>query len=62
MKSYRSKQFRKLYAQLPISIQEQAQAAYKILKPIRITLACILSRFEQMPLSTPSASVEAIVQ
>lgn len=32
MKSYRSKQFQKLYDQLPISIQEQAQAAYKLFR------------------------------
>lgn len=32
MKSYRSRQFHKLYAQLPASIQEQAKAAYQIFK------------------------------
>jgi hypothetical protein len=30
VKSYRSKQFRKLYAQLPTSVQEQDRAAYQL--------------------------------
>ncbi len=32
MRSVRSKQFRKLFAQLPLSIQEQARDAYKLFK------------------------------
>ncbi len=32
MKSYRSKQFRKLFSQLPVSVQEQARAAYQLFR------------------------------
>ncbi len=32
MKSYRNKQFHKLYAQLPTSVQEQAKTAYQLFK------------------------------
>jgi len=32
MKSFRSEQFRKLYARLPASVQEQARTAYQLFR------------------------------